>query len=177
MEKTSLEWSGDLALSWSDFKAESNPAVFEDSHSVIKFRFTWVVDSDKVDGKIIFLIRDISLYVEFHPLLSWVRLSEANDSLLNHEQGTFDLAEQIKRENMTNLQERFYKKYFSTRGQNTEQQKQFAKVDSGKMIHDEVEKLEKLFYEKSQKYHHDTNYGKSIESQSNYDSVFKKLHL
>lgn len=175
-EKTTLEWTSNFTLSWSDFQAESNPAVFEDSHSVIKYRFTWVVDSEIVDKNIVFLINDISLFVEFHPLLSWVRQSEANELLLNHEQGNFDLAELVKRENIKHLQEQFYKKYFSTRGQNDEQRKQFAKEDSGKMINEQVEKLQNLFNERSDKYHNDTNYGKNFEEQLNYDSIFKQLH-
>ena len=174
-EKTTLEWSPTSILSWSDFKAESNPAVFEDSHSVIKYRFTWVVDSEKVDENIVFLINDICLFVEFHPLLSWVRESESNESLLNHEQGNFDLAELIKCEHILNLQEQFYKKHFSTRGQNDEQRKQFAKEDSGKMINEQVEKLQNLFDERSQKYQNETNYGKNLEAQSRYDLTFKQL--
>jgi len=174
-EKITLEWTPNSMLTWSDFQAESNPAVFEDSHSVIKYRFTWVVDSEKIDENIIFLIDDIILFVEFHPLLSWVRQSEANESLLNHEQGNFDLAELIKRENMPNLQEQFYKKHFSTRGQNNEQRKQFAKEDSGEMINKYVEKLQILFDERSLKYQNDTNYGENLEEQSKYDLTFKQL--
>ena len=174
-EKTTLEWTSNFSLSWSDFQAESNPAVFEDSHSIIKYRFTWVVDSEKVDESIVFLINDIALFVEFHPLLSWVRQSEANESLLNHEQGNFDLAELVKRENIIHLQEQFYNKKFSTRGQNEEQRKQFAKEDSGKMINEQVEKLQNLFDEKSQKYHDDTNYGMNLDEQSKYDLTFKQL--
>lgn len=174
-EKTTLEWSPNFALSWSDFQAESNPAVFEDSHNVIKYRFTWIVNSENIDGKIIFLIDDISLFAEFHPLLSWVRPSEANESLLNHEQGNFDLAELVRRENIANLQTKFYKKHFPTRGQNDEQRKQFAKEDSGKMINEEVEKLQTIFDEKSLKYQNETNYGKNIEEQSKYDLIFKQL--
>ena len=174
-EKTTLEWTPGFTLSWSAFQAESNPAIFEDSRSVIKYRFTWVVDSEKIDENIVFLINDIALFVEFHPLLSWVRQSESNESLLNHEQGNFDLAELVKRENIVNLQEQFYKKHFSTRGQNEEQRKQFAKEDSGKMIHEQVEKLQNLFDERSQTYHDDTNYGRNLEEQSKYDLSFKQL--
>ncbi len=174
-EKTTLEWTPNFILSWSNFQAESNPAIFEDSHSVIKYRFTWVVDSEKVDENIVFLINDITLFVEFHPLLSWARQSESNESLLNHEQGNFDLAELVRRENIVNLQEQFYKKHFSTRGQNDEQRKQFAKEDSGKMINEQVEKLQNLFDERSQKYHDDTNYGKNLKVQSKYDLSFKEL--
>ena len=174
-EKTTLEWTRNFILSWSDFQAESNPAVFEDSHNVIKYRFTWVVDSEKIDEDIVFLINDISLFVEFHPLLSWVRQSEANESLLNHEQGNFDLAELVKRENIKNLQEQFYKKHFSTRGQNDDQRKQFAKEDSGKMINEQVKKLQNLFVERSQKYQNETKYGQNIDEQTKYDLAFKQL--
>ena len=174
-EKTTLEWTTNFTLSWSDFQAESNPAVFEDSRSVIKYRFTWVVDSEKVGENIVFLINDIALFVEFHPLLSWVRTSEANKSLLNYEQGNFDLAELVKRENIVHLQEQFYKKYFPTRGQNDEQRKQFAKEDSGRLINEQVKKLQNLFDERSQKYQNETNCGKNLEEQSRYDLIFKQL--
>jgi len=176
-ENTMLEWAPNFTLKLSDFKAESNPSVYEDSHSVIKYRFTWTVNSDKINDKVVFLIEDICIFVEFHPLLSWVRLSEANDYLLNHEQGTFDLGELVKRENIKKIQDIFYNKHFSTRGQNEEQRKQYAKEDSGKMIHLEVEKLQQLFDEKCLKYEADTNHGQNLEAQLKYDLLFKQLKI
>jgi hypothetical protein len=174
-ENTALEWTPDFNLKWSDFQAESNPAIFEDSHSVIKYRFTWTVNSDKINGEIVFLIENIQIFTEFHPLLSWVRLSESEASLLNHEQVKFDLAELVKRENIVSLQDKFYNKHFPTRGQNEDQRKQYAKEDSGKMINKEVEKLQKLFDEKCLKYHDDTNYGQNLDEQSNYDVLVKQI--
>ena len=159
-----LEWSSDYSLTWSDFKAEYNPAIYEDSHSVIKYRFTWTVNSDAIDDDILFFIENIQLFTEFHPLLSWVRPTEANDVLLKHEQGTFDLAEKINRENLKNLQNNFY-------------EKQFAKIDSGKMIVSEIKKLEELFEQQSQEYHEITNFGKNKEKQSEYNLIFDKLRL
>ena len=178
MDKSNvLEWNSNFTLKWSDFQAESNPAVFEDSHSVIKYRFTWTVNSDNIDGQIVFLIGDISIFAEFHPLLSWVRPSNANDQLLYHEQGNFDLAELVKRENISQLQESLYNKPFPTRGKHEEQRRQFAKEDSGIMIQKKAEHLQKIFDEKSTKYHIETNYGANIEVQSKYDALYKKLHL
>lgn len=170
-----LEWDGDFFLKWSDFEAESNPAAFEDAHSTIKYRFTWVVSSDKIDEQIVFLIEDIRIFVEFHPLLSWVRSSQSSDSLLKHEQGVFDLAELVKRENLDTLQHVFYGKQFPTRGKNEQQQKQFAKEDSGKMIAQEVEKLENIYKKKCQEYVEQTDFGQNQEKQSEYDLMFKKL--
>lgn len=173
--KTVLEWAPDAILSWADFQAEPNTAIFEDSNSVIRYRFTWTVNSDKIDDQIVFLIENISLFAEFHLLLSWVRPSEANDLLLHHEQGRFDLAESTKRENIMSLQEIFYNKHFPTRGQNDEQRKQHAREDSGKMINIEIEKLQKLFDAESLSYHNKTNFGKNPDEQSKYDLIFKKL--
>jgi len=176
-ENTVLGWSKDFSLNWSDFKAESNPAAFNDSHSIIKYRFTWTVNSDKIDDEIFFFIEDICLFVEFHPNLSWVRHSQSSDELLKHEQGSFDLAELVKRENLEKLQNIFYTKHFPTRGKNEEQQKQFAKEDSGKMIAEGVEKLEQIFDKRRQEYESQTNFGQSIEKQSRYDLMFEQLRF
>jgi hypothetical protein len=174
-ENIVCSWTPDFYLKWSDFKAESNPAIFEDSHSVIKYRFTWILNSDMINDKIMFLIEDVNLVVEFHPLLSWVRHSESNDNLLKHEQGNFDLAELVKRENIQKLQDVFYSKYFPTRGQNDEQRRQFAKEDSGKLIVGEVGKLQKLYDKKRLKYQDETDFGQNESKQSEYDLIFKQL--
>ena len=126
-------------------------------------------------GEIVFLIENIQIFTEFHPLLSWVRLSESEASLLNHEQVKFDLAELVKRENIVSLQDKFYNKHFPTRGQNEDQRKQYAKEDSGKMINKEVEKLQKLFDEKCLKYDDETNYGQNTDEQSRYDRLVKQI--
>jgi hypothetical protein len=170
-----FSWSSNFFLKWSDFQAEHNPALFEDSHSTVKYRFTWIVNSDTLDDQIIFLIENISLFVEFHPLLSSVRSSQANNDLLKHEQGHFDLAELEKNENLEKLQYKFYNKPFPTRGHNDDQRKQFAKEDSGKMIVNEIEKLEQLLDIRRQKYNKETDFGQNKEKQLEYNLIFDKL--
>mgnify|MGYP001155933737 CR=1 FL=1 len=174
-ENDVVEWSQNNSLKWSDFKAESNPAIFEDSHSTIKYGFTWIVNSDKLNEEIVFFIDDIQLTVEFHSLLSWVRFSEANDNLLKHEQGHFDLAEIIRRDYKKILENKFYDKVFPTRGKNDAQRKQFAKEDSGRMISKEVDKLTKILIKKREEYDVETNFGNNIEIQLKYTQSFEKL--
>ena len=98
-----------------------------------------------------------------------------SDDLLKHEQGYFDLAELIKRENLEKLRNKFHEKQFPTRGKNDEQRKQFAKVDSGKMIAEEVEKLEEILSQRRKEYDEETNFGQNLEKQSEYNSIFDKL--
>ena len=102
----------------------------------------------KMGSEILFLIKNIQVSVEFCPLLSSVRPSETSDQLLKYEQGRFDLAELVKRENISNLQTKFEGKTFPTRGKNEDQRKQLAKEDSGKMIAQEIEQLQKILKKK-----------------------------
>ena len=170
-----ISWTRDYSLKWSDFKAELNPAVFEDSHSTIKYGFTWTVNSDKINDKIVFLIDSIHIVTEFHPLLSWVRESESNDNLLKHEQGHFNLAEMLRRDQEVVFEKNFYQKVFDTRGQNEAQRKQFAKLDSGKIISNEVDKLSLILAKKRKEYDTETEYGQNISNQLKYTNIFKNL--
>ena len=172
-----IEWSVENSLSWSDFKAEANLGAYEDSHSFIKYHYTWTVTSDNVGPKIVFFIENIQLFTQFHCVLSWVRSNHENASLLNHEQGHFDLSELIKLQHIDELKNKFKGKYYPTRGQNEEQRKQFAKEDSGKMIIKEIEKLEKILSEKRKDYDEETEFGTNQKMQSEYDSVFSKLRI
>ena len=176
-ENNNLVWSKNSFLKWSDFTAESNTAAFEDSHSVIKYRYTWTVNSDEKENQIIFFINNIQLFVEFYPVLSWVRLSQATDNLLKHEQGHLDLSELVKRENLEKLKNKFYEKQFPTRGKNEDQRKQFAREDSGKMIAGEIQRLEVILSQRRKEYDEQTSFGQNLEKQSEYDSIFDKLKL
>ena len=174
-QNNTISWSKDYFLDWLDFQAESNPAVFEDAHSTIKYRYTWTVNSDSVGNQIRFFIENIDLIAEFYPFLSWVRQPQATLQLLKHEQGHFDFAELLRSEITTQIQNVFNGKKFPTRGQNPEQQKQFAREDSGLLIANEIGKWEKYLFEKQEEYDKQTNYGQIVEKQQEYDIMFKKL--
>lgn len=176
-QNNTISWSKDYFLSWLDFQAESNPSVFEDVHSTIKYRYTWTVNSDSVDNQLRFFIENIELTVEFHPLLSWVRSPQATPQLLKHEQGHFDLAELLRSKITKQIQSVFAGKKFPTRGQNQEQQKQFAREDSGLLIAKEVETWTKYLFNKQEEYDKQTNYGQIPEKQQEYDNMFKKLRI
>jgi predicted acetyltransferase len=175
-ENDVILWSQKSILNWPDFKAEHHSSIFEDSHSTIKFGFTWTVNSDKEDEKIVFLIENILISVEFHPLLSSVRESCKSDELLKHEQGHFDLAELIKNENMESFYKKFYNQKFPTRGQNEDQRKQFAKEDSGKMIVSEIKKLSEILEKRSKEYDDITEFGQNHDKQKEFDLIFDDLH-
>ncbi len=175
-KKDLVVWSKDQLLSWSDFKAESNPAAYENSHSYIKYHHTWTVNSEKMGREVFFYIENLQIHVHFHTLLSWVRESEMSDFLLLHEQGHFDLAEKIRQENVQKIQDVFYGKKFSIRGQNEEQIRQNAKEDSGIMISQEIEKLEKILSQRRKEYDSLTDFGSKNFEQQKFNQTFSSLH-
>lgn len=168
-------WSRNYYLNWSDFKADSNPSVFEDSSSQLKFHYTWTINSELQEGKIFFEIRDIKFTTQFLRHLSWVRKGQDSLELLKHEQGHFDLAELENTTITKKIQSELYNKKFLTRGQNEEQQKQFAREDSGLMIAMELEKCVLNFSQKRTKYDEETEFGHNHKNQKTYDQKFNEL--
>ena len=176
-QNITISWSKDYFLKLSDFKADSNPATFEDSHSTIKYSYIWTVNSEGVGDEIKFFIENIVLTAEFYPMLSWIRQSQETILLLKHEQGHFDLAELLRPKITRHLEDAFFGKKFSTRGQNQEQQKQYARESSSLMIANEMEKWEKYLFDERQEYDAQTNYGQILEKQQKFDDIFKKLRM
>jgi len=176
MEDTDvILWSEDYLLKWPDFAADSNPSAFEDSSSSIKFHYTWTVNSEIRDGKIFFVINDINLFTQFLRHLSWVREGQDSLELLKHEQGHFDLAEMTMRTITEKIRSKLHDKKFPTRGQNEEQQKQFAREDSGMMIAKELEQRSLDFSQKRKKYDDETEFGHNVTKQKEYDQQFAIL--
>lgn len=170
-----LSWSKHYFLKWSDFKAAPNSSSFEDASSYIKYHPTWKVLSKANNDKIYFLIEDIQLTTQFLRHLSWIREKQSSLDLLKHEQGHFDLAESFRSVIEKKIQNEFKDKKFSTRGNNGEQQKQFAREDSGSMI---KKKLEAYLHELSQMrktYDKETEFGLNLNKQKEYDKKFIEL--
>jgi len=176
-QNNTISWSGDYFLKYSDFKADSNPATFEDSHSTIRYSYTWTVNSEGIGDQIKFFIENIVLTTDFYPMLSWIRPSQKITLLLKHEQGHFDLVESLKSKITKHIEDVFCGKKFSTYGKNQEQQKQFARESSGLMIANEIEKWEKYLFDERQEYDKQTNYGHILEKQEKYDDMFKQLRI
>lgn len=172
-----LSWSKEHFLKWSDFKADFNPAAFEDSFSQIRYHHTWIIDSEMSNGDIYFLISNIKLETQFLKHLSWVKLQNASSTLLDHEQGHFDLAEFMKPNFEELLKKKFYGIKFPTRGQNEDQRKQFAREDSGYFILKELKKFSKILEREREKYSEETDYGKISKIQKAYQEKFRILRI
>ena len=172
-----IPWSKDRLLKWSDFKADPNHGVFENSSSVIEYRATWFVGSESANGRISFVIKDIGLITEFFPHRSWVREMYATSELLRHEQGHFDLVEMLRKSITIKITDALCPKMYPTKGKNEEQQKQYAREYSGMLIAGELAKIQKYVEEKRTEYDVQTDFGQDAKAQSIYDNQFVQIKI
>jgi len=172
-----ISWKKDYFLKWSDFQADVNLSAIEDSFSKITYHHTWTVSSEMVDGEIYFLISDVKLETQFLRHLSWVRLQNASSALLSHEQGHFDLSELMKPFFEDKINNKFNGMKFYTRGKNEEQRKQSAREDSGILIVKELEECFDILTKERKKYDEETEFGKNLSKQNEYDQKFYRLRM
>ena len=175
-EENVLDWYPSRMLSWDDFQADPHPATFQDAISKIFYHPTWTVVSEKFGSELFYSIENIALTTQFQKQLSWVRLQLSNDQLLNHQQGFFDLAEELKPQILEKLSKLFSDKKYPVRGNNDAERMQFAREDSSLMIRTALDRLfEEIFLPQAHKYEKDTNFGENISVQKEYDQRFSNL--
>ncbi len=173
-----ITWSKTRNLKWNDFKKKSNIKSRASAHSAIGFESEPIIDHIEIGGKFKFEILDMQFHAVFIPGLSWMTKSISNDnrkSLLNHEQGHFDLVEEIVRKSRIKTTNLFKDKFFAAEGKNKSNAKKNAILQVKtirKKIEDNLKK--KLTWEETT-YDIKTNHGLIKWQQEKYNTRFKKL--
>jgi hypothetical protein len=123
-------------------------------------------------------IKEMKFIAIFIPSFSWFRknlTAEENLILLNHEQGHFDLAQEIVKKFRIKTDKRFMNRLFIVKGKNKEISKEntiLAVTKIRKLI--EVKILKELKFQET-KYDVKTRNGLNLKQQEIYDKRFKNL--
>ncbi|WP_255486712.1 hypothetical protein [Candidatus Nitrosotenuis sp. DW1] len=129
-------------------------------------------------SKFKFKIRDMHLRAIFIPDFSWVMKNISNKNsilLLKHEQGHFDLAEEITRKTRIKIINRFQNKIFTVKGKNENEAKKDAVLQVTKIRKEIESELQKEFKYQEAKYDDKTNHGLILKYQEEYNKRFEKL--
>ena len=114
----------------------------------------------------------------FIPSLSWVvkNISKKNSTLLlKHEQGHFDLAEEITRKSRSKTAKRYHNRTFISKGKNEEKAKKDA-IHQVIKIRNKIDgMLQKELKEQQTEYESKTNHGLTKKTQEKYNKRFAKL--
>jgi hypothetical protein len=171
-------WNKTQILKWSDFKKKFDPKAKASANSAIGFESKPLIEHVKTRGKFKFKITDMQLHAVFIPDFSWVKKNIGKKDrmlLLKHEQGHFDLAEEITRKVRTKTTNRFLNKSFIVKGKNEDNAKKNAILQATKLRKEIDDKLYKEFKDQEAKYDGNTNHGLIIGYQEKYNKRFEKL--
>ncbi len=177
-ELSVIIWNKIQILKWNDFKKKSDPEAKASAISAIGFESKPLIEHIKTGSKFKFKIREMQLHAVFIPDFSWVmkNVSEKDSTLLlKHEQGHFDLAEEITRKTRIKTTNRFQNRVFIVKGKNEDKAKKEA-ISQATKIRKEIDgKLQKELKSQETKYDDKTNHGLIREHQEKYNKRFEKL--
>jgi hypothetical protein len=171
-------WNKTRLLKWNDFKKMPNLKSKASASSAIGFESMPSIEHLKTGATFKFKIKNMELHAIFIPDLSWVmkNIGKKNrELLLKHEQGHFDLAEEITRKTRTNTTDHFHDRSLILKGKNEDMAKKDAIIQIAKIRKKiEVELHKKLKIQET-KYDDKTNHGLIIGYQEKYNKRFKRL--
>ena len=171
-------WNKTRILKWNDFKKKPDPGAKASALSAVGFESKPLIEHIKTESKFKFKIREMQLHAVFIPDFSWVmkNVSEKGSTLLlKHEQGHFDLAEEITRKTRIKTTNRFQNRSLIAKGKNEDMAKKDAILRVTKMRKEIDGKLQKELKSQETKYDEKTNHGLIIEYQEKYNKRFEKL--
>jgi hypothetical protein len=171
-------WKKTQILKWSDFKKKPDSDAKASASSAIGFESKPLIEHIKTGSKFKFKIKDMQLHAVFLPDFSWV-MKNVNEKrstlLLKHEQGHFDLAEEIIRKTRIKTTKRFENRAFIVKGKNEDKAKKDAIFQVTKKRKEIDRKLQKELKSQETKYDDKTNHGLIIGYQERYNKRFEKL--
>lgn len=171
-------WNRTRILKWNDFKKKPDPKDKASASLAVGFESKPLIEHIKIGGKFKFKIRDMQLHAVFIPDLSWVMKNIGKKSstlLLKHEQGHFDLAEEIIRRTRIKTTNYFHNRSFTVKGKNESRAKKDAILQVSKIRKELENKLQKEFKSQETEYDDKTNHGLIIKYQEQYNKRFEKL--
>lgn len=170
-----IEWSPARHLAWDDFEADPHPGAYQDAMATVRYAGSWTVESHRSGDDLVFTIGRIRLVTQFVKNLSWVRSGAANDGLLGHVQGCFDLAEETKAQIEAELEDIFRDKSYPVRGSSEEERRQYSMQDS-RVVLGALDRLHReILLVRIEEYESGTNYGEDGLAQAKYDQRFARM--
>jgi hypothetical protein len=173
-----ISWSKTRNLKWSDFKKKPDLKSRASANSAIGFESEPMINHFETGGKFQFRILDMHFRAIFIPAFSWVKktiLRKDQKSLLKHEQGHFDLAEEIVRKSNIKTMALFRKKVFDVEGENKFVAKNNAVLQVTKIRKKIENSLAKELDREETTYDVKTNHGLIKGEQEKFNKRFKKL--
>ena len=178
LELSVIIWNKLRILKWDDFKRKYDSNGRGSAIAAIGFESKPIIEHIKVGSSFKFKIKEMQLNTIFIPDFSWVikNISKKNSALLlKHEQGHFDLAEEITRKTRLRTANSLRNRVFNVKGKNEYQAKKDSILRAAKIRKKIEDELQNELKSQETEYDDKTNHGLITKYQKKYDKRFEKL--
>ena len=169
-------WNPKFTLSLEHFKGE--PDVEKPHHANTRVNFQYFFDHEvrKTASKNKMRIKKIDVKCFVNTSKSWIKKEVLTNTnlpfLLKHEEGHFDLAEEYARLIKIKMNAKFNGKSFSYESMTIEG----AVKEINEILGKEFQIYTNEYKKANERYDVETNYGRTISKQTEYNQRFNKLH-
>lgn len=174
-----IPWTKSLILKWSDFIGPQNLRTNQQAWTYTWIDYSHEINIIKKQYRTKFQFKKIEVTSYFRKSNSWVKPALLNRSdqatILKHEQGHLDLAEEYARKIQTQMESELMEKKFTCKGKTDAEQTEFAKNMAKKKLKMIWERLYPGWRKIEDLYDSETKYGMKPEIQQIYDDRFDRL--
>ena len=174
-DSSKIYWDRKIEFKLENFQSEPDPNDPHDAktHTEVEYYFACANAKSKSRNKI--KIVEIQINSYFVPSQSWIRKEKLNDTnlpiILKHEQGHFDIAQQVSQNTQAKMNNMFQGKTFTCKGETNEEKSNSVKP----ILQKKFDELTKEIHKLNQKYDSETNFGTNITMQNVYNNRFSKF--
>jgi len=177
-----IVWDKNRKLTWDDFVGQvpATPPANLVAESHVGVHSTWKT-SDKCEDvgesgkkKCTATITEVSAQAEFDPNQSWVKPDSKTDSLLNHEQGHFDISEIFARKKLEQMK-KFVGQSESAVADTDEKATEDAEGKIEKKLMEICDAIDKEEDAMQKAYDTQTKHGTDADQQKKWDEKIKKM--
>lgn len=173
-------WKKDRLLRWGDFKGIPDPSKEQaTAESGVGMDENHELEYIQTSYKRKFKFKKFVVEACFVPSKSWVkndRILESDHSIiLKHEQGHFDICEKYARILQERLNAELLNKSYSIKGKNETEIKKNAEEFADEKVSRIMNEVKKEWQDEQMQYEHDTENGRKLDIQKEYDLRFSSL--
>ncbi len=179
--ETLIPWTKDLRLRWSEFEGKPDDNMPWDAYTYTWIKFDFNLKIINRDSQPRFKFTDIKAKGYFRKSVSWVRKERltrfskwSQKTLLKHEQGHLDLAEEYARIEQSRVRSKLLKKSFSCKGKTPQDKRKDANQIARGILDKIALEIRAEWRKFEDRYDEDTRHGTDM-NQLWYNARFDKL--
>ena len=174
-----IRWKKDFVLTWDHFKGIYKSQFKGDFYTGFKISHDSGSEILETSSRTKFKFTDVNVMAVFLPKLSWVNREwlehQDKEQLIDYVRGQFDLTEDYARKVQTKMENEVMNRSFTCPKDSKSAQIVFVKKKMTEIFTKILNGVDSEYFAALRKYTQETNNGKNLEKQKEYNKFFVNL--